>query len=218
MRYLRSPFCKWVMPVRLVSLAIVLYGFARIFAATDPAGIAIALVGSLLWPAATLLEERSSTFQLLQSMFVGKLMRAHLIAVAGSWTLAKVRVNFPAIDDESFFVTMQDGYLSGIVLPEWVYDVSNDEARHQTMAVVAHPITFVDAVRQEDTVLTAFGLMERLRRDHLPVTDLREKFVGVITREQIAQRLLNGAALGSSKDTHLQTSGAATARAGRLAA
>ena len=82
MRYLRSPFCKWVMPARLVSLVIVLYGFARIFAATDAAGIAIVLLGSLVWPAATLLEERSSTFQLLQNMFVGKLMRAHLIAVA----------------------------------------------------------------------------------------------------------------------------------------
>jgi signal-transduction protein with cAMP-binding, CBS, and nucleotidyltransferase domain len=129
--------------------------------------------------------------------------------------VAKVRINFPAVDDGSFFVTMQDGSLNGIVLPEWFYSVSNDEARDQTMAVVAHPITFVDAVRQQDTVLTAFSLMERLRRDHLPVTDLREKLVGVITREQIAQRLLNGAPMGISKDAHLN---AAAAGAGRLAA
>jgi hypothetical protein len=218
MRYLRSPFCKWVMPMRLVGLVIVLYGFARIFAATDPAGIAIALLGSLAWPAATLLEERSASFQLLQNMPVEKLMRSHLIAVAGSWTLAKVRVSFPAIDDGSFFVTMQDGYLSGIVLPEWAYGVSNDEARHQTMAVAAHPISFVDALRKQDSALTAFSLMERLRRDYLPVTDLREKLVGVITREQIARRLSCGATLGSSEDTHVQASRTATDRAGRLAA
>jgi CBS domain-containing protein len=113
---------------------------------------------------------------------------------------------------------MQDGYLSGIVLPEWVYGVSNDEAQDETMAVVAHPITFVDAVRQQDTVRTAFSLMERLRRDHLPVTDLREKLVGVITREQIAQRLLNGAPMSILKDTHSDASRAATASAGRLVA
>src|SRR5688572_23858107 len=110
MRYLRSPFCKWVMPVRLVGVVIVLYGFARIFTATDAAGIAIALLGSLVWQGGILLEEQSSSFQLLRNMSVGKLMKAHRIAVAGSWPLAKVRTSLPAIDDESFFVTMQDGY------------------------------------------------------------------------------------------------------------
>jgi hypothetical protein len=216
MRYLRSPFCKWVMLARVVSMVIILYGFVRIFVAADLAGIAIALLGSLVWRAATLLEERSSSFQLLRSMSVAKLMRAQPIAVSSSWTPAKVRVNFPTIDDRSFFVTMQDGYLGGIVLPEEIHDVSNDGS--QTMAVVAHPITFVDAVQQQDTVLTAFSLMQRLRRDHLPVVDLHENVVGVITREQIARRLLAEAPAGSSRDTHLQASPVARAGVGQLAA
>jgi hypothetical protein len=55
------------------------------------------------------LEERSSSFQLLRSMSVAKLMSARPIVVSSSWTPTKVRVNFPAIDDGSFFVTMQDG-------------------------------------------------------------------------------------------------------------
>src|SRR5687768_2841038 len=127
MRYLRSPFCKWVMPARFVSLIIILYGFARIFVVTDFSGIGIALLSSLVWRAGTLLEERSSSFQLLRSMSVAKLMRAQPIAVSSSWTPAGVRVNFPALDDGSFFVTIQDGYLSGIVLPEWIHGVSKDE-------------------------------------------------------------------------------------------
>jgi CBS domain-containing protein len=86
------------------------------------------------------------------------------------------------------------------------------------MAIVAHPITFVDAVHQQDTVLTAFNLMGRLRRDHLPVVDLREKLVGVITRKQIAQRLLGGPPAGSTKDTHLQARPTESAGVGRLAA
>jgi hypothetical protein len=94
MRYLRSPFCRWVMPTRLMSLAIILYGFARILAAMDPIGIAIALLGSFVWQGASILERRSYPFQLLQNTSVEKLMRAHHTAVAGSWTLAKVRVNF----------------------------------------------------------------------------------------------------------------------------
>jgi CBS domain-containing protein len=108
---------------------------------------------------------------------------------------------------------MQDGYKSGIVLPEWVYPVSIDEARNQTMAVIEHPITFVEAVRQQDTLLTAFNLMERRRRDHLPVVDFREKLVGVITREQISKRLLSASALG-----HIPSSRAVAAPAGGPAA
>ena len=109
MRYLRSPFCKWVMSARLVSLVIILYGFARIFATMDAIGIAVVLLGSFVWQVGMLLEERSTSFQLLQNTPVEKLMRSHLIAVAGSWTLARVRLTFPAIDDGSFFVTMQEG-------------------------------------------------------------------------------------------------------------
>jgi hypothetical protein len=191
-RYLRSPFCKWVMPARLLSLVIVIYGFARIFAGIDAVGIALVLLGSLVWQVGAVLEERSTSFQLLRTRRVEELMRTRPIAVAGSWTLAKVRASFPEVDHGSFFVTMQDGSLSGIVLPESVYGVSSVQAAYQTMAVAAEPITFIGAVRRHDTVLVAFSLTERLRRNFLPVMDVGEKLVGVITRAQIADLLQHG--------------------------
>jgi hypothetical protein len=43
MRFLRSPFCKWVMPTRMAAAVLMLYGFIRIFSAADLAGIVIAV-------------------------------------------------------------------------------------------------------------------------------------------------------------------------------
>jgi hypothetical protein len=189
MRHPRSPFCSWVLPVRLAGSAIILFGFLYLLVALDFVGIAVVLFGSFTWQAGTLLEERSPSFLLLQKLSVGQLMRSSPIAVGSSWTIARVRATFDVIDDKSFYLTMQDGYLSGIVLPEWICSVSNGEARRQTMAVVAHPVTLSDAIRQRDTVLDAFTLMERLRRNQLSVKDERDQLVGVITREQIANVL-----------------------------
>ena len=108
--------------------------------------------------------------------------------------------------------------MSGIVLPESVYGVSNDEARYQTMAVAAQPITFIDAVRRHDTVLAAFSRMELLERNLLPVTDLREKLVGVIARYLITELLLHGSAPSCSKNAPAVARRATGAVTGRLAA
>lgn len=218
MGLLRSPFCKWVLPARLVGTAIVIYGFARVFVAADLAGIVIAVAGSLVLQAASLLEERSSRFQRLENISVTGLMKSDSIPVPSWWTLTKVRAQFPATNDRSFFVTMQDGYLSGIVLPEWIYGVSNDEARCLSMAHVAQPIQYLDAVRQHDSASVAFDLMELLGRHHLPVTDVRENLIGVITGEQIAGFLRDGAALGRSKDTKTLGRDVATVVDERIAA
>jgi signal-transduction protein with cAMP-binding, CBS, and nucleotidyltransferase domain len=207
MRYPRSPFCKWVLPVRLAGSITILSGFLYLLAALDFIGIAVVLLGSFTWQAGTFLEERSPSFRLLQKLSVGQLMRSRPIAVGSTWTIAKVRATFNVSDDESFYLTMQDGYPSGIVLPDYICSVSNDEARRQTMAVMAHPITFSDAIRQRDTALDAFNLMERLRRDQLPVKDEREQLVGVITRKQIANVMPDGPTLLPSANTQPHGSG-----------
>jgi hypothetical protein len=118
MRFLQSPFSKWVMPLRLAGGAIILCGLIRIVAAPDFTAIAVAVGGSLVWQAGTLLEERSPLFRRLEDTPVNGVMRPCLIPVASWWTLAKMRSQFPTVDDQSFFVTTENGYLTGVALPE----------------------------------------------------------------------------------------------------
>jgi CBS-domain-containing membrane protein len=201
MRFLRSPFSQWVMPMRILAVLIVLYGFIRIFSAADAAGIIIAIVGSLVWQAGMFFEMRSSMFQRLQNASVESMMRTHAIVVDNESRVAKLVGQFPATDVDYFFVTEQNGYMSGIVLPEWLNQVSKDEARHLSVALIARPITYSNAMRKHDTALAAFRSMELLRRNYLPVLDLRDRLVGVITRERLAKFSRNPAGLTRLQDT-----------------
>ena len=87
---------------------------------------------------------------------------------------------------------MQGRHPSGIVLPETVQGVSNDDARYVTMAHLEEPINFLNSVHQQDTMLDAVSLMERLARPYLQVTDSGETLVGVVTRDQMMGFLAGG--------------------------
>ena len=47
--------------------------------------------------------------------------------IPSSWTVAKVRDRFSCPTEEAFFVTTQDGYESGIALPEQLREFSESE-------------------------------------------------------------------------------------------
>lgn len=183
------------MPIRLIGAFIVIYGFIRVFSAADPLGIVIAVAGSLVWQAGMFFEMRSMMFQRLQNASVETLMRSRPITVNNELTVAKVRGQFPAVDSSFFFLMKQDGYLSGIALPEWLNQVPDEEARYVSMALIAHPISYSNSVRRHDTALEAFRRMDLLQWNYLPVTDVNKNLVGVITREQIAQFLRKSAEL-----------------------
>jgi hypothetical protein len=53
------------------------------------------------------------------------------------WKLAQMHARFPAVNSESFFVTRQDGYLRGIILPEWLNELANNGIRYLPMSIVA---------------------------------------------------------------------------------
>jgi len=218
MRFLHSPFSNWVMPLRLAGGAITVYGLIRMMAVADFTAIAMAVAGSLVWQAGTLLEERSPLFLRFANTPVSKVMRSRFVPVASWWTLAKMRSQFPTIDDQSFFVTTENGYLTGVALSEWIWGASNDEARYRRMEEISRPIEYVDAVRQDDTALAAFSRMKLLRRNHLSVTDARETLVGVITREQIADFLHGSAASQVARDTAVQLKVKATGVNDKIAA
>lgn len=80
---------------------------------------------------------------------------------------------------------MQDGYESGIVLPERLEAVSDTEARYLSVGEVATRISYVDSIRGDDTAFTALGAMDRYGRDYVVVLDGHEQVQGVVTRKAI---------------------------------
>jgi CBS-domain-containing membrane protein len=54
---------------------------------------------------------------------------------------------------------------------------------------VAQPVSYIDRVRDNDSVLAAYEGMKRRRREYVAVLDGREHVVGVVTRQQLAQFL-----------------------------
>jgi hypothetical protein len=199
MRYLNpsSPFSKWVLPARLVGLGIGLFGFLRVVASADAFGILISVVGSIVWQCGTFLEERSPEFRVLNSTLARDVMRTGRIDVPGRLKAAKLRLL--SSQPGTFFVAMQDGYESGILLPEQLHAVSEDEAHHLTVAIVASPISYVDSIRGDDSLLTALMGLERSRRDHVVVLDWRERIAGVVTRNEIAS-ITNGQTVEAMSD------------------
>lgn len=199
MRYLNpsSPFSKWVLPARLVGLGIGLFGFLRVVAAADAFGILISVARSIVWQCGTFLEERSPEFRVLNSTLARDVMRTGRIDVPGRLKVAKLRL--PPSNPRTFFVALQDGYESGILLPEQLHAVSEDEAHHLNVAIVASPISYVDSIRGDDSLLTALMGMERSRRDHVVVLDWRERIAGVVTRNEIAS-ITNGQTVEAMSD------------------
>lgn len=72
------------------------------------------------------------------------------------------------------------------MLSEHVYGVSEEKSRDLLIGQIAHPVNYVNALHEDDSLFDAFTRFERLGRDYLLVLDERENFAGIITREQMA--------------------------------
>jgi CBS-domain-containing membrane protein len=179
---LTSPFSRWVYPSRLLGSIIMIYGIVRVLFASDVAGIVFGVFGALVWQLGTKL---SPLFRRLAEGCVGNVMASNQIIVPSWWRVSDVRKRFPAVDTNSFFVTTQDSYKSGVVLPEEIYSASVKDSRYLSIGQVARPISYVNAARMDDSLLEAFSTLESLGREHMVVVDDRENLAGVITRKHI---------------------------------
>jgi signal-transduction protein with cAMP-binding, CBS, and nucleotidyltransferase domain len=198
MRRLTNRFSMWVMPLRLLGSIVMLYGFIRIVTIPDAIGFAIGLLGALAWQAATAFEESSPLFRRLTAVTVRQAMATKPITVSSWWKVPDIRQRFGVLGNDSFFLVSQDGYLSGIAMPDDVYQVSSEDARSLSIGQLARPISHVNAVRTQDTLLDAFSRLESSRIEHVPVFDERGTLAGVITRRHIADCLQNGAEASSN--------------------
>jgi CBS domain-containing protein len=182
-------FSRWVLPLQMFGSLIMLYGFVRIVTATDATGIAIGLLGALAWPAATLIEERSPLFKRLTAASVGRAMATKPVVVPSSWRIIDVRKRFDDLGTDSFFLVLQNRYTRSVALPETVHRVPGEDARYRTVGEVAHPISYVDAVRPDDALLEAFNRLDSPRLEYVAVLDERGTLAGVINRRHIADYL-----------------------------
>jgi CBS domain-containing protein len=191
MRHLstRSATSKWVLPVQLIGLGIGLIGFLQIIAASDERGIVVAVIGSLIWQGGTLLKERSPLFRLLSTTPARDVMRTERVEVPCWLKVGKVAEQLSASKDQSFFVTMQDGHESGITLPEQIRTASEDDSHYMPVGQFAQQISYVDSIRDDESLLASLTRMERGRHDYVPVLDDREHLVGVVTRVELAKFL-----------------------------
>jgi hypothetical protein len=185
MARLTSPFSRWIYPSRLLGSIIMIYGIVRVLFASDVAGIVVGVFGALVWQLGTALEELSPLFRRLAEGSVRHVMASNQIIVPGWWRVSDVRERVPAVDTNSFFVTIQDGHKSGVVLPEEVYSASVEDSRYVSIGQVARPISYVNAARADDSLLQAFSTLHSLGREHMIVVDDRENLAGVITRKHI---------------------------------
>ena len=112
-----SSFSRWVLPVRLIGLATGLLGLSIVVVEAGATGIVVAVVGFLVWQAGTLLEERSTEFRRLNGTPARDVMLTERIDVQSWLKVARVRERFLDASEQTFFVALQDGYESGIVLP-----------------------------------------------------------------------------------------------------
>jgi signal-transduction protein with cAMP-binding, CBS, and nucleotidyltransferase domain len=183
---LSSRFNKIVSPVRFIGLGIAVLGLLRIAAAADLLGLLIAIAGSIVWQCGTFLEERSPGFRALNSTLARDVMRTERIDVSASLNVQNLRQRLLGSIGDPFFVCMQDGYESGIVLPEHLETISDTEARYLRVGEVAMSVSSVDSIRDDDTVFTALMAMDRYGRDYVLVLDRDEQLQGVVTRNAIA--------------------------------
>jgi CBS-domain-containing membrane protein len=165
------------------------YGFIRIVTATDVSGIAIGFLGALAWPAATLIEEHSPLFKRLTAAVVRQAMATKPVVVPSWWRIIDVRKRFDNLGTDSFFVVSQNGRTIGVALPETVRRVPSEEARYRSVGEVAHPISYVDAVRPQDPLLEAFNRLDSPRLEYVAVVDERGTLIGVVNRKHISDQL-----------------------------
>ena len=181
-----SSFNRWVLPVRLIGLATGLLGLSFVVVAAGATGIVLAVVGSLIWQAGTLLEKRSAEFRRLNGTPARDVMLTERIDVQNWVKVAKVRERFLDANEQTFFVTLRDGYESGIVLPAQLRAVSEEDARYLPVGQVAQAISDISSIREDDSLLAAFEEMARHRLLYLTVLSLSERLVGVVTSKDIA--------------------------------
>ena len=104
-----------------------------------------------------------------------------------SWLkVARVRESFSSATDRAFFVTLQDGYQSGIVLPAQLRAVSDEDARHLSVSQVARQITDLNAIHEDDPLLDAFEKMARRRLPYVTVLSFSGRLVGVVMGKDLA--------------------------------
>ena len=179
-------FNKIVLAVRLIGLGIGLLGLLLIAVTADLLGILIAVAGSIVWQCGTFLEERSPGFRALNSILARDVMKTERMNVPPTMNMGDLRAKSAFSEAEAFFVTMQDGYESGIVLPEDLHAVRDGEARRLSLDEVTRPISYVDAIRDDDSLLTALTAMDRYGRDYVIVLNRHEQLNGIVTRAAIA--------------------------------
>jgi hypothetical protein len=161
------------------------------FAAPDMTLLVVALIGALLWQAGTVAEERSRLYRRLDSTPVKDIMRT-LPVRARSWMSARrFRNEHPALGPEAFIITTQDGYDAGALTPEELSDVPAEMARQMPLAHVARPLSYVQALREDDTVLEAFLSLKRTQDGFLPVLERGGALAGIVTVQDIDRWLQN---------------------------
>ena len=182
-----SSFSRWVLPVRLIGLATGLLGLSIVVVEAGATGIVVAVVGFLVWQAGTLLEERSTEFRRLNGTPARDVMLTERIDVQSWLKVARVRERFLDASEQTFFVALQDGYESGIVLPAELRAVSEEDARYSPVGQVTQAIRDISSIREDDSLLVAFEEMERQCLPYVTVLSLSERLVGVVTSKDIAR-------------------------------
>jgi CBS-domain-containing membrane protein len=157
--------------------------------------LALALLGSLFWQAGTAVEEHSARFRRLEGTPIGDIARTRSLTVP-SWTsVARFRIQHPAVGRDTFIVTRDDGYDVGVVTPEDLYSLPTDEAVYVPVGQIAQPISSIDAFRLDDPVLEVFLWFHRTGRAILSVLDNNNALTGIVTRSDVAQCLNNASGI-----------------------
>ena len=180
-----SPFSVWVLPFRVTGAVVFLYAFIRMLVTPDLTILAITIVGSLLWLTGTAIEERSALFRRMEETPIRDVARTRLLKVPAWTSVARFHREHPVVSSDTFVITTQDRYDAGIVTPEELYRVSANEAAYVSLGQLAKPISFVDALRFEDSVLEAFLRFRSNNRWVLSVLDKRGAFGGLVTRSDV---------------------------------
>ena len=187
---LANPFSALVLPLRVFGVAAFLYAFVRILAAPDLTSIVIAILGSLLWQAGTAAEEHSHLYRRLESTTLGQIMRTRPVRVPSWMPDSQFRSEHPDIGTDNFIVMTQDGYDAGIVTPGEMNHVPDGALSYSAVGQIAHPLSYVHALRPEDSVLEAFLDFRRSGHVFLPILNRRDALAGIVTAQDV-HRWLN---------------------------
>ena len=206
---LTSPFSFWVLPFRLVGALVMAYAFIRMLLTPDLTILALAIVGSLFWQAATAVEEHSARYRRLEGTPIRDIARTRALKVP-SWTsVADLRSQQPALGRDTFIIVTQDGNDSGVVAPEELYSVPANDAASMSAGRLARPISDVDSFRLEDSILEVYLRFHRKRRAVLSVVDNSDILKGMVTRSDVEQWLNSPSSLNrrahDQASTHAST-------------